>query len=254
MNFRKVIKITLLIGITLFIYSYFQKDNLPPKDEILPEFYQAPLQTETHTSSFKIEQGGIIYDITPLFNYELYGLVVSYHHSESWLDYYHERWKDFINLKDICVIWGSNIETGIYKDLKFSNGSFTCYIDFKRGINRQATVEKFRGDALSNNHLLAISNQISQEIMRTEDGDQIYLKGYLVEYSHDNKPPRKTSTTRTDQGNGACETIYLTDFKILKRVNNFWRSVNIFSKYFIIASIILLIIFNYFLYKGRNNF
>lgn len=253
MNFRKVIKITLLIGIALFIYSYFQKDNLPPKDEILSELYQAPLQTETQASPFKIEKEGIIYDIAPLFNYELYGLVVSYHHSESWFDYYHERWKDFINLKDICVIWGNNIETEVYKDLKFSNGSFTCYFESKRSIDGQGVLKKFRYDAGSNNHLLSGSEQINSEILKAEKGDQIYLKGYLVQYSHDNQPFRNSSATRSDTGNGACETIYLADFKILKKANSFWRSANSFSKYLIAACLVFLIIF-VFSYKGRNNY
>ena len=35
--FKNTVKIILLIGIVIFIYSYSQKGKLPKKEEILPE-------------------------------------------------------------------------------------------------------------------------------------------------------------------------------------------------------------------------
>jgi len=240
--FKNTVKIILLIGIVIFIYSYSQKGKLPKKEEILPELYQEPIQTETEKPPFKVERGGIIYDITPLFNYELYGLVVSEHNSKSWLDYYHEEWKDFINFKDVCVVWGDNVETEVYQELKFHNGSFTCYIDSKSGADKTAVFQKFKDSALSNNHLLSENDIINQKIMRAEEGDQIYLKGYLVQYSQQDEFKRGSSVSRTDTGNGACETIYITDFEIIKEANVFWRLTYSYVKYLIIVSIILLLI------------
>jgi len=76
--------------------------------------------------------------------------------------------------------------------------------------------------------------------MKAGEGDQIYLKGYLVRYAHDDFQ-RGSSVTRNDAGNGACETIYLTDFKIIKEANAFWRLIYSYVKYLIIASIIILL-------------
>jgi hypothetical protein len=238
---RKTIKIILLTAIIIFIVSYFQKDRLPGKEEILPELYRAPIQTETDKEPFKIEKGGITYEITPLFDYELYGLVVSGHNSKSWLDYYHEKWEDFINLKDVCVIWGGNIESEVYQEMKFKNGSFTCYADFKSGVDRNVIYQKFKNEALSNNHLLSADGEINKKIRKARDGDQIHLKGYLVQYAHDDFQ-RGSSITRTDSGNGACETIYLTDFRIIKEANIFWRLVFTSVKYLIIILIIILLV------------
>jgi len=65
---------------------------------------------------------------------------------------------------------------------------------------------------------------LNKAILSAKKGDQIYLKGYLAEYTHSNGSFRRgTSTTRVDSGNGACETIYLEDFRILKGANLFWR-------------------------------
>jgi len=56
-------------------------------------------------------------------------------------------------------------------------------------------------------------------------GDQVHFRGYLAEYSHDQgfRFFRGTSTTRTDQGNGACETVYATDAEVLHSGNRGWR-------------------------------
>jgi len=238
--FKNTVKIILLFGIVIFIYSYSRKDKLPDKEEILPELYQEPIQTGTEKSPFEVEKGGIIYNITPLFNYELYGLVVSEHDSKSWFDYYHEALKDFINLKDVCVVWGDNIETEVYQELKFNNGSFTCYIDSKSDTDNATVFQKFKNSALSNNHLLSENDIINQQIIRAEKGDQIYLKGYLVQYSRQNGFKRGSSVSRTDTQDGACETIYITDFEIIKEANIGWRLTYTYVKYLIIVSIIIL--------------
>jgi len=242
LEIKKVIKIILFISLILFGISFFQKDKLPGKEDIFEELYQEPIQTETNESAFETEQDGIIYTITPLYNYELYGLVVSYHHSKSWLDYYHKRWKDFINIKDICVIWGSNIESEVYKEMKFKSGSWTCYAEFKHGTGQEVW-SKYKSSCLSNNHLLSDNEEINETLMKAETGDQIYLKGYLVEYSNNDDESRygvrRSSTTRTDN---KCESIYLTDFQILEKANPFWHSVYSFTKYLIIGCLILLMI------------
>ena len=35
---------------------------------------------------------------------------------------------------------------------------------------------------------------------------------------------RGTSTTRNDTGGGACETVYVTQFEIIRRANAGWRA------------------------------
>lgn len=251
---RKLIKIILLVSVILFCVSFFQKDKLPDKNDILEELYQNPAQTKTLEGSFEIKKGEIVYTITPLYNYELYGLVVTYHHSASWFDYYHTEWKDFLNVKDVCVIWGDNIETEVYKSMKFKSGSFTCYTKFKSRTSQEVW-SQFRNNNLSNNHLLVDSQEINETIMSAKKGDQIYIKGYLAEYSNeDGSFQRSSSISRADKGNGACETIYVTDFKILKKANLSWRLVYSFSKYSIIACLVILLILFFTPLKKQNKF
>ena len=120
--------------------------------------------------------------------------------------------------------------------MKFRSGSWTCYWDFKSDASQELR-SKFKGECGSNNHLLSDDAEINKVIMSAKKGDQIYLKGYLVEYSH-NSWRRGTSVSRGDDG---CETIYVTDFRVLKIGNEFWRSVNSATKYLILGCLAILI-------------
>jgi len=236
---NKFFKVLLIINVSLLAVAYTQKDKLPEREDILDQLYSPPSQTETHKPPFETTKGGITYTITPVYEYTLFGMVVSYHHSSSWLDLAHKSWKDFINIKDICVIWGENIKSEVYKDLKFSSSDFTCHIKWANGGSRK----KYRNNCLSNNHLLSDDQYLNKIIMNTQKGDQIYFKGYLVHYSRTNNTfNRTTSISRDDTGNGACETIYLKEYGILKKANPGWRLLYSIAKYGTISCIIILTI------------
>jgi hypothetical protein len=218
------------------------KNKLPEAKDILEDLYQSPIQTEVDIEPFETEVDDITYTIIPVYEYELYGMIVSYHTSGSWWDMYHHAiWKDFINVKDICVIWGKqNIKSEVYKKLNFSSDTWTCYCYWKD----QKTARLFDSRGVSNNHLLSDSKELNREIMSAEVGDQIYFRGYLSRYSHSGGTFRRgTSTRRDDTGNGACETVFLDDFQILKRANPTWHYVYTSSKYIGIICIVLIIFF-----------
>ncbi len=240
--FKRILQIILLLSIIILITSYFLKDQLPEKGEIDERLFQEPIQEHTDKESFEKRVGDVTYNIKPITSYELYGLVVTYHNANKWWDYYHKAWNDFINLKDVCVIWGSNIDTEVYKQMKFKSGSWTCYMESKNGAGQEVQ-SKFSFSHLSNNHLLADNEEIAKKIMSVEIGDQIHFKGYLVEYSaNDGQFKRSTSTTRLDTGNNACEVVYLTDFEIIKKKEDIYREIYKYTKYFFIGSIVLLIL------------
>lgn len=218
---KNALHVTFLISVILLILALPLKDRLPPAEKVLDELRQNPVQTQTDVAAFTAKVKGKDYRIHPLYDYELWGLVVSYYDTTGWWDITHKfMWKDNLNVKDICVVFGSNIVREAYREMSFKSGSWTCWPKTKT----QKAARKFCEICLSNNHLLSDSRALNKAILKAKKGDQIYLKGYLAEYSHSNGSFRRgTSTTRVDSGNGACETIYLEDFRILKRANLFWR-------------------------------
>ena len=211
------------VSATVLVLSFIQKDKLPDRSEIRDELYREPLQLAVEKSPITVEKAGMAYIIRPLYSYDIYGMVVSYHHSVSFDDYYHKQWKDVINTKDICVIWGENIKSGVYQKMTFESGSWTCYTAFKPNVSR-AEWNKYKNECLSNNHLIPANEGIGKVIMALRKGDQVHIKGYLVNYREAKwSGERTTSTTRTDTGNGACEVIWVQEVKILQRANMGWH-------------------------------
>lgn len=208
----------LLFFVCLFFISFFQKDLPPQEGSLLPSLLREPLQAETQKSPFEAAANNFVYRITPLYDYEFYGLVTSFTHSSSFADYYHEQWKDYLNTTDFSMVWGANVKSGIYRKIMFRSDAWT-------GAYRGSLsdLSKFKSSAFANNHLLSDDPIIRKTIKSIRRWDQIFLKGYLVKYAlKGSEGWRGSSVTREDTGNGACEVIYVTDFRILKRANTFW--------------------------------
>ncbi|OGH38506.1 MAG: hypothetical protein A2905_02065 [Candidatus Levybacteria bacterium RIFCSPLOWO2_01_FULL_36_10] len=237
---KKIVKIILAASLILFIFSFFEKNNLPQSNQILSDLKKQPLQEDLSMERFFVAKSKYIYELTPKYTYEIYGLVVSDYNSQNILDIHHQ--KDPYNTKDICLVWGDNLNSDIYRKMKFTHGEFTCYVQFPQG----SSYPQFHFDELSNNHLLAATDEIYRLINDTNIGDQVYAKGYLVDYTIRSKDgeeigTRQTSITRSDRD---CEIIYVTDYKILKKGNLIYGYINNISlSSFVVSFVILLLMF-----------
>ena len=158
------------------------------------------------------------YRIEPEFEYELYGVVVSFRHHEG-NSRMHRRSNDFLNMLDVCVIWGDNADHPDLDKLSFWNGIFTCNVKTRDSSAWQA----FDMFQLSNNHLLSDDDVIRDQVRRIRVGDQIRFRGYLASYESPGGGKRGTSTTRFDKGDGACETVFIEDFDIVRASTSYWR-------------------------------
>lgn len=133
----------------------------------------------------------------------------------------HKLWNDHLNASDVCVVWSDNAFDLNLNDYSFWNGQFTCNIK----TSDSAAWARFDMKQLSNNHLLSNDELIRNKIKELSVGDQIYIKGWLSEYTSEGGGKRGTSITREDTGNGACETIFVTEFEILRASTNPWRKL-----------------------------
>lgn len=215
-------RLGLLAALALWAAALVFDDRLPGRAGILPPLYGEPIQSAQGVPGpFQVVVKKTAYTVKPLFRYEISGLVVSQHRSDSFLDLSHRRWRDYLNIKDLCLVWGRNISSGVYRETKFWNRDFTCMCQFPD----EAAARRFSVRHLSNNHLLSADRGLNRRILRVRPGDQVRIRGYLAEYSQPaNGFARGTSITRDDTGNGACETIFVTDFQVLRRANPGWRA------------------------------
>ncbi len=238
---REVVKVILLAGLVLFLLAIIFRNRWPGEDEFRPELFQEPVQEPGNVPApFDVAQKGSNYTVYPQFNYELWGMVVSSHYAGSFLDYAHEMWKDYLNIKDLCVIWGKNLETGAFRKINFWSRDFTCYYSWSNPeISRTFSLSH-----ISNNHLITENSRLRKLVKSIKRGDQIHLSGWLAKYGHKgSKVVRGTSTTRKDTGGQACETVYVTEFEVLKRANPGWRALVPVSLLIIASSILLLFLF-----------
>jgi len=214
--------------ISLMIAAMF-RDRLP-----VPSWYRLselgePVQRATEKEAFTVRVDKEQYRVQPRFNYDLQGVVVSYHDADAFSDiWHHNLWKDFLNVRDICVVWGDNVASGVYRDVEFSNDSWTCWVRWPD----QATGARFRLNQISNNHLLVDRPEVRKAVMSARPGDRIHLKGYLADYRNLRDGFwRRTSTTREDTGNGACEVVYVERFDVVSAANSGMRGLYQVSKW-----------------------
>ncbi|NKI33815.1 hypothetical protein HFP89_01380 [Wenzhouxiangella sp. XN79A] len=183
-----------------------------------PALAEPPRQVAVERPAFMARANDVDYRVQPLYAYELTGLVVSFKRFRPGIGL-HERWNDYINVADVCVVWGPNATDLDLNRFKFWNLEFTC--NFK--TNDRDAWAAFDQNALSNNHLLTTDPRIQAVIDDLRVGDIVHLRGYLSEYGQPGGYIRGTSTTRTDRGNGACETLHLEHAQILASMDSDWR-------------------------------
>lgn len=202
--------------------SLWMRDRLPERATVLPQLLDEPRQTELRQPAFEASAGGVAYTVQPLYRYEIHGLVVSRHDTSAWWDVLHRKdWNDHLNVADLCVLWGPNLRDDNFRRLRYRSEVFTCHV----GTDSDAVWRRFDENALSNNHLLANDPRVVERLRGVRPGDQVRIAGYLAEYSHEHGRSfrRGTSTVRTDRGDGACETIWVTEAQVLRGANRGWR-------------------------------
>jgi len=156
---RRLARVLLPAAALVFVVSLFMRNRLPDKSLILEPLLQNPVQSDEGVPEpFEVTRKKVDYTVTPLFSYELWGMIVSYHDASSFIDISHKQWNDFLNTKDICVIWGRNVETGVYERMRFRNRDFTCYYRYPD----EAAAELFSENCLANNHLLPDSLLVTE--------------------------------------------------------------------------------------------
>lgn len=217
---KTINKLFFYVSLILLLTSCWQRNDFPEDMLITPALLEPPLQSAVSTPPFTVTNNGTDYHIKPRYAYDLHGLVVSYaHHNGNYS--LHRLWNDHINVADVCVVWSENTNGSDLNNIKFWNGKFTCNFE----TSNAGTWTRFRKNQISNNHLLTDDRHIRKAIKQVRIGDQIRIRGWLVNYSNDTGFSRGTSITRDDTGNGACETIYLQQFDILQPLDNGWRTL-----------------------------
>ena len=200
------------------LVSFWNRNDLPRDIDYVPAVLNEPVQKATHKPPFDVIYNGVDYLVEPQYEYDLSGMIVSFRHHDG-ESRMHRRANDHLNMLDVCVIWGDNTRNPRLSEISFWNGIFTCNVKTKD----QAAWDAFDMYQLSNNHLISDDEFVRDQVRDIKVGDQIRVHGYLASYSSEKGGTRGTSTTRLDTGDGACETIFVEQFRIIEAATSFWR-------------------------------
>lgn len=213
---QRALWVGVAVGLILWVAGSANKGVGIPLNTVDPSLAADPVQTAVDERNFTFSYKDVTYEVQPVADYDLRGLVVSHNNPAGFGDIYHDERS--VDTKDLCVIWGANVSHGGFHKVEFSSGAWTCYARWPGGV-------VFSGSHLSNNHLITDKQAVRDAIEDVRIGDQIHIRGKLVNYTD---PAgwkgwwRKSSLTRTDAGNTACEVVFVDSIDTISRGTPGW--------------------------------
>ncbi len=221
------LSIALLASLAALLLAWTKVGALPSPSQVREELLEDPAQSRSGTENFAFDYRGQSYAVQPQAEYLVSGVVVSHNNISGIGDIYHTS--DSVDLKDLCLVWGDNVVSGIYRKFNFWSEPWSCHYQIDDG----SLLKDFRNDQFSNNHLIAADKAVQDTIRSVNIGDQVRLTGLLVNYYpvKASEQIRRTSLNRTDTGNGACEVIFVKKVQILMRSTERWYMVYSWAKW-----------------------
>ena len=191
----------LLIGgvIGLGAWQYMQDRPVSrATGQIAPD---APVQTELKApQSYRHGQ----YTLTELARYEITARVLGKER------YYLDVGADLVPV-DLALGWGAMSDSKVLQALDISQrGRFYFY----RWKDQPPIPAQEIVSHSANTHLIPANPSIEKKIKSVRPGQVVHIKGSLVEASAPNGGLWRSSLTRDDSGNGACELVRVESIEI----------------------------------------
>ena len=192
-----VILLTTVIVLSGAIYFISRPEYIKYDNGIVVSF-DIPIQKNTQSESFIVEKDGKKFEITPLKDYILSGIVLS---KKGYSDYGSK-----LAPYDFVFAWGELIDSENRKGVDFWQSSRWYY--FRTDSNQQDV--NFIDDRSANVHLVPKNNNILKAIKSTPKFKEVTYIGKLISIRGiDDNFSWSSSLSRTDTGDGACELMYV---------------------------------------------
>lgn len=211
-HIRAGLKWLFVLSLGVLALSWHGKRQKVDWRDIHPDLLREPVQTATDRQPFSFVYRGRVCRVRPVRHWEQWGLVASHNDIHAMADLVHDETS--VDTKDVCVLWGANLRSNEFHKVRIHNGQFVCYFRADEPV-------RFSMEAAGNDHLITASDAVRDRIAQIRVGDQIRIRGLLVDYQMEDwgKDWRETSTVRTDDG---CEVVFVDELEILRRSNGFW--------------------------------
>ena len=114
---------------------------------------------------------------------------------------------------DLAVGWGIMGRKAVRDEVSISQGNRFYRWRVRSGNLPVEQIEQV-GVSSANWHLIPAAAAVRKKLMSIDEGDVVHLKGWLVEVRMQRGEWGRSSLSRTDSGEGACEIIWVKDVEV----------------------------------------
>jgi hypothetical protein len=181
---------------------------LQHEDVSLPDVSRDPLQRPAAEAPFEISAGGKRFRLVPRFAWDASALVVGE-------DRY--RWGEAAALipEDYALAWGPVAAPPYRGRVHFRQANRWYFFSYRGDDLARGVIVSHS----ANTHVIPATSRIGQAASLVSGGDRVRLEGWLVDVVGIDDPAFRwtTSTSRSDEGPGSCETVYVVRLTINTR-------------------------------------
>jgi len=210
---RIIVIIVVVIAASILTAKYFLEKPISVEEITTPlDPLENPVQNKVQDlENFTVNKGNLQLEIFLKREYEITAIMVSKKR-------YHYGWESKILPYDFALAWGKLADPEMKKFIKYSQMRRFYFYKYTRDC---PLTQEYIGEHSSNNHLIPANKNILNVFRKIKKGDVIQLCGYLVNIKGTYKGKDvnwKTSTSRTDTGNGACEVFYVEKVRLKDKI------------------------------------
>lgn len=161
---------------------------------------EKPQQVDLQPSVFMLDD----YRITRKASFEIRARVLSKE------PYYLNRTADLSPI-DLALGWNVMSDSAVLEQIDISQSGrwYRTKYELPPPISEQQIISNS-----SNMHMIPARKAIERSLKKLREGDIVRLRGYLVDVDHDSGWYWRSSMSRTDTGDGACELVYVESISI----------------------------------------
>ena len=161
---------------------------------------EKPQQADLQPSVFMLDG----YQLTRKASFEIRARVLSKE------PYYLNRTADLSPI-DLALGWGVMSDSAVLNKIDISQSSrwYRTKYELPSPIPEQQII--FNS---SNMHMIPASKSIERSLKKIRKGDIVLIRGYLVDVDHDSGWYWRSSMSRNDTGDGACELVYVESMSV----------------------------------------
>lgn len=194
MNWKLIFFVTL---ISYGAYQHFSQRPVTHGNGVIAS--QQPTQNSISQTSFTLNG----YSITPLKSFEMEARVLSARR------YSIGREADLSPI-DLTLGWGPMSDEAVLSkvDISQSNRFYYWHVDEFPIPRREIEMNS------ANMHMIPADGRIEKMLKSVRPGEVVRFSGYLVQVNASDGWHWKSSLTREDTGNGACEVVYVKELVV----------------------------------------